>query len=76
MNNFGSTRVPDTTYQVSKPSLNLCPRRRFLPYMGMATIVVTVYLVLFPQPRDALHEIWLQLARWLLRGGGGGDSLR
>ena len=30
MNNFGSTRVPDTTYQVSKPSLNLFPRRRFL----------------------------------------------
>ena len=48
LNKFGSSRAPDTTYQVSRSSAFWFRRRnflRFLPYMGMAAI-----LVMWPGP--------------------------
>ena len=48
LNKLGSTRVPDAAYQVSRSSAFWFQRRRFLrflPYMGMAAI-----LVMWPGP--------------------------
>ena len=43
----------------------------FLPYMGMAAILVMcprllTYLMV-PHPIDASHKIWLQLVKWFQR---------
>ena len=43
----------------------------FLPYMGMVAILV-LWLgrfehIFVPSALGALHEIWLQLAEWILR---------
>ena len=44
---------------------------RFLPYMGMAAILVRwpgpLEQFLFPHPMEAPYKIWLWLAQWFLR---------
>ena len=43
LNNLGSTKVPNTTYQVSRPSVDWFWKRgflRFLPYMSAVVILV------------------------------------
>ena len=44
---------------------------RFLPYMGMAAILVSdqdhLSKLSFPHPIEAPYEIWLWLAQWFLR---------
>ena len=44
---------------------------RFLPYMGMAAILVMwpgpFEQTSFPHPMETPYEIWLQLAQWFLR---------
>ena len=44
---------------------------KVLPYMGVAAIksrdLGGLNMFLFPPPLEALHYIWLQLPRWLLK---------
>ena len=47
---------------------------KILPYLDMAAMLVNwpepfeqIFVLSFPQPLEALHESWLQLAQWLLR---------
>ena len=48
MNDFGSTRVPDATYQISRPVFKLVQEKKIfkcVPYMYIA-----VMLVMLPEP--------------------------
>ena len=52
LNNLGSTRIDNATNQISRSSVNWFWRRRFLrflPYMGMAAI-----LVMWPRPFEQI----------------------
>ena len=70
----GSTRVPDAANQISRSSAVLFWKiisLSFLPHMGMAAILA-MWLWTFkgtfaPRTMEALHNIWRQLAQWLLR---------
>ena len=36
-------------------------------HIGHVTLMVCLFIFSFPQPQEALQEIWLHLAQWLLR---------
>ena len=57
LSNIGNTKVPNATYQVSRPSVSWSQRRRFLLYMGMAAM-----FVMLPGP---FHKFLFLSPLWL-----------
>ena len=74
--NHGSTWVPNATYQVSRSLVNWFWGRRFLKVFTIyghgghiwSCDLEGLYKFLFPQPKEALKEIWLYLAQWGIGG--------
>ena len=74
LSKLDSTQAPKDAYQNSRSLAFWFRRRRlfrFLPYMGMAAILVMwpgpFEQTSVPHPIEAPYEIWLWLAQWFLR---------